>query len=228
MSIYKQTAWSGVGKSVSILVPVNDMVHSHFTYSLTNLMKLTTQMGVETHLFFDASTILINQREHLIEQALEVNTDYVLWLDSDMMFPPSTLLRLLNHDMDLVGCNYMKRAYPFKTTAFTDTTDWENWIPIQYGDLQDAEAVGLGCCLMKTKIFKKLQKPYFEYTYQEKTQDWGGEDFTLFKKLKKEGFDLKIDMNLSNEIYHIGTFAYGRSMTTNSQKKKTFKNGKSS
>lgn len=226
MSIYKQTAWNGVGKSVSILVPVNDMVHSHFTYSLTNLMKLTTQMGVETHLFFDASTILINQREHLIEQALEVNTDYVLWLDSDMMFPPSTLLRLLNHDKDLVGCNYMKRAYPFKTTAFTDTTDWENWIPIQYGDLQDAEAVGLGCCLMKTNIFKKLQKPYFEYTYQEKTKDWGGEDFTLFKKLKKEGFDLKIDMNLSNEIYHIGTFAYGRSMSSNNNKKKTWKNKK--
>jgi hypothetical protein len=226
VSIYKQTAWNGVGKSVSILVPVNDMVHSHFTYSLTNLMKLTTQMGVETHLFFDASTILINQREHLIEQALEVNTDYVLWLDSDMMFPPSTLLRLLNHDKDLVGCNYMKRAYPFKTTAFTDTTDWENWIPIQYGDLQDAEAVGLGCCLMKTNIFKKLQKPYFEYTYQEKTKDWGGEDFTLFKKLKKEGFDLKIDMNLSNEIYHIGTFAYGRSMSSNNNKKKTWKNKK--
>jgi len=223
MSIYKQTAWSGVGKSVSILVPVNDMVHSHFTYSLTNLMKLTTQMGVETHLFFDASTILINQREHLIEQALEVNTDYVLWLDSDMMFPPTTLLRLLNHNEDLVGCNYMKRAYPFKTTAFIDTKDWDSWIPIQYGDLQEAEAVGLGCCLMKTSVFKKLKKPYFEYTYQEKTQDWGGEDFTLFKKLKKEGFDLKIDMNLSNEIYHIGTFAYGRSMSSNSNKKKTWK-----
>ena len=223
MSIYKQTAWSPPKGSVSILVPVNDMVHSHFTYSLSNLIKLTTQMGIETHLFFDASTILINQREKLIEQALEIGSEWVLWLDSDMMFPPTTLTRLLNHDEDLVGCNYMKRAYPFKTTAFTDTTDWEKWIPIQYGDLQDAEAVGLGCCLMKTSIFKKLKKPYFEYTYQEKTKDWGGEDFTLFKKLKKEGFDLKIDMNLSNEIYHIGTFAYGRSMTTNVQKKK---NGK--
>lgn len=226
MSIYKQTAWSPPKGSVSILVPVNDMVHSHFTYSLSNLIKLTTQIGIETHLFFDASTILINQREKLIEQALEVGSEWVLWLDSDMMFPPTTLTRLLNHDEDLVGCNYMKRAYPFKTTAFSDTKDWENWIPIQYGDLQDAEAVGLGCCLMKTSIFKKLKKPYFEYTYQEKTGDWGGEDFTLFKKLKKEGFDLKIDMNLSNEIYHIGTFAYGRSMSTNNIKKKTWNSKK--
>lgn len=216
--------WSGVNTSVSILVPTKDTVYSHFSYSLSNLVKLTTQMGIETHLFFDASTILINQRENLIKQAIEVGSEWVLWLDSDMMFPPSVLMRLLAHNEDLVGCNYMKRSYPFKTVAFTDTSDWENWIPIQYSnELVEAEAVGMGCVLMKTALFKELQKPYFEYTYQPKTEDWGGEDFTLFKKFNKLGHKLKIDMNLSNEIYHIGTFAYGRSMSSNSIKKKNWK-----
>ena len=224
MSIYKNTMWSGVNTSVSILVPTKDTVYSHFSYSLSNLVKLTTQMGIETHLFFDASTILINQRENLIKQAIEVGSEWVLWLDSDMMFPPSVLMRLLAHNEDLVGCNYMKRSYPFKTVAFTDTSDWENWIPIQYSNqLVEAEAVGMGCVLMKTALFKELQKPYFEYTYQPKTEDWGGEDFTLFKKFNKLGHTLKIDMNLSNEIYHIGTFAYGRSMSSNSIKKKNWK-----
>jgi hypothetical protein len=224
MSIYKNTMWSGVNTSVSILVPTKDTVYSHFSYSLSNLVKLTTQMGIETHLFFDASTILINQRESLIKQAIEVGSEWVLWLDSDMMFPPSVLMRLLAHNEDLVGCNYMKRSYPFKTVAFTDTSDWENWIPIQYSnELVEAEAVGMGCVLMKTALFKELQKPYFEYTYQPKTEDWGGEDFTLFKKFNKLGHTLKIDMNLSNEIYHIGTFAYGRSMSSNSIKKKSWK-----
>jgi hypothetical protein len=224
MSIYKNTMWSGVNTSVSILVPTKDTVYSHFSYSLSNLVKLTTQMGIETHLFFDASTILINQRESLIKQAIEVGSEWVLWLDSDMMFPPSVLMRLLAHNEDLVGCNYMKRSYPFKTVAFTDTSDWENWIPIQYSnELVEAEAVGMGCVLMKTALFKELQKPYFEYTYQPKTEDWGGEDFTLFKKFNKLGHKLKIDMNLSNEIYHIGTFAYGRSMSSNSIKKKSWK-----
>jgi hypothetical protein len=225
MSIYKNTMWSGVNTSVSILVPTKDTVYSHFSYSLSNLVKLTTQMGIETHLFFDASTILINQRESLIKQAIEVGSEWVLWLDSDMMFPPTVLMRLLAHNEDLVGCNYMKRSYPFKTVAFTDTSDWESWIPIQYSnELVEAEAVGMGCVLMKTELFKELQKPYFEYTYQPKTEDWGGEDFTLFKKFNKLGYKLKIDMNLSNEIYHIGTFAYGRSMSVNNIKKKVRKN----
>ena len=78
----------------------------------------------------------------------------------------------------------------------------------------------MGCVLMRTEIFQKLQKPYFEYTYQPKTEDWGGEDFTLFKKLNKLGYQLKIDMNLSNEIHHIGTFAYGKSVSINDIKKK--------
>lgn len=227
MSLYTNTIWDGNPSKVAILVPTRDTLYSQFSYSLSNLIKVSTLMGVDTHLFFDLSTILINQRESLINQAFEVSADWVLWLDNDMMFPPTTLIRLLAHKENIVGCNYMKRAYPFKSVAYTDTSDWENWIPITYSDeLVDAEAMGMGCVLMRTEIFKKLNKPYFEYTYQPKTEDWGGEDFTLFKKLNKLGYQLKIDMNLSNEIHHIGTFAYGRSLSTNESKKKVWKSKK--
>jgi hypothetical protein len=180
--------WDGVPTSVSILVPTRDTVYSHFSYSLGNLIKTTTQMGINVHLFFDASTILINQRERLIEQAIEVKSEWVLWLDSDMMFPSTTLLRLLAHNQDMVACNYMKRSHPFKSVTFMDTNDWESWVPIKSEDeLLTVEATGMGC---------------------------------LSKKLNSLGYQLKIDMNLSNEIYHIGTFAYGKSLSANTQKKK--------
>ena len=221
MSVFKNTMWDGVPTSVSILVPTRDMVYSHFSYSLGNLIKTTTQMGINVHLFFDASTILINQRERLIQQAIEVKSEWALWLDSDMMFPSTTLLRLLSHNQDIVACNYMKRSHPFKSVTFMDTNDWESWVPIQSEDeLLTAEATGMGCLLMRTSVFQKLNKPYFEYTYEPKTKDWIGEDFTLFKKLNGLGYQLKIDMNLSKEIYHIGTFAYGKSLDANTQKKK--------
>ena len=225
MSIYKNTVWEGKPTSVSILVPTRDTVYSHFSYSLGNLIKTTTMMGIEVHLFFDASTILINQRENLINRAIEVKSEWALWLDSDMMFPPTTLLRLLAHNQDIVACNYMKRSYPFKSVAFMDTNDWESWVPLQSEDeLLTVEAIGMGCVLMRTSVFEKLNRPYFEYTYQPKTKDWGGEDFTLFKKLNKLGYQVKVDMNLSNEIYHIGTYAYGKNLDTNVQKKRELNN----
>ena len=220
MSIYKNTAWGVTNEPVAILVPVRDSVDAHFTYSLSNLIKTSTQLGIDTHLFFDASTVLINQRERLIKQALEIKAEWVLWLDSDMMFPPTTLTRLLNHNEDIVGCNYMKRAFPFKSVAYKDTTDWESWVPIKYSDkLETVEAVGLGCMLMRTEIFNDIKTPYFSFTYKEDTEDWLGEDFTLFKKFNKLGYEVKIDMNLSNEVYHVGTFAYGRSLSVNTNKK---------
>jgi hypothetical protein len=191
-------------------------------------MKVSTQMGVDTHLFFDSSTILINQRENLIDNSIEMGTEWCLWLDSDMMFPPTTLLRLLSHKEDIVACNYMKRSFPSKSVAFTDTTDWESWVPLEHSNnLEVVEAVGMGCVLMRTNVFKQLTKPYFEYTYQSETQDWIGEDFTLFKKLNDLGYKVKIDMNLSNQVYHIGTFAYGENLPVNTEKRKGWTSKKS-
>ena len=227
MSVFKNTMWDGVPTSVSILVPTRDTVYSHFSYSLGNLIKTTTQMGINVHLFFDASTILINQRERLIEQAIEVKSEWVLWLDSDMMFPSTTLLRLLAHNQDIVACNYMKRSHPFKSVTFMDTNDWESWVPIKSEDeLLTVDATGMGCLLMRTSVFQSLNKPYFEYTFQQTTKDWLGEDFTLFKKLNSLGYQLKIDMNLSNDIYHIGTFAYGKGLSANVQKKREWSSKK--
>ena len=222
MNIFRNTSWSGELTSVSILVPTKDTVYSHFSYSLSNLMKVSTQMGVDTHLFFDSSTILINQRENLIDNSIEMGTEWCLWLDSDRMFPPTTLLRLLSHKEDIVACNYMKRSFPSKSVAFTDTTDWESWVPLEHSNnLEVVEAVGMGCVLMRTNVFKQLTKPYFEYTYQSETRDWIGEDFTLFKKLNDLGYKVKIDMNLSTQVYHIGTFAYGENLPVNQEKRKS-------
>jgi len=220
MSVFKSTIWDGTSTSVSILVPTRDTVYSHFSYSLTNLMKTSTQMGLDVHLFFNASTILINQREQLIDQAIQIKSDWVLWLDSDMVFPSTTLLRLLSHNQNIVACNYMKRSNPMKSVAFMDITDWESWVPLQKQDeLLTVEAIGMGCALMKTEIFNQLKKPYFEYTYDNKTQDWVGEDFTLFKKINHLGYEVKVDTNLSNEIYHIGSYAFGKNTPANIEKK---------
>ncbi len=220
MSVFKSTIWDGTSTSVSILVPTRDTVYSHFSYSLTNLMKTSTQMGIDVHLFFNASTILINQREQLIDQAIQIKSDWVLWLDSDMVFPSTTLLRLLSHNQNIVACNYMKRSNPMKSVAFMDISDWESWVPLQKQDeLLTVEAIGMGCVLMKTEIFNQLKKPYFEYTYDNKTQDWLGEDFTLFKKINYLGYEVKVDTNLSNEIYHIGSYAFGKNVPENIHKK---------
>ena len=209
-SIQNNSIWNSKPTKLAILVPTRDTVHSQFAYCLAQLIKTTSEAGIDTYLFFDSSTILLNQREKLIENAKDIKCDYVLWLDSDMMFPSTTALRLLAHNKDIVACNYMKRSKPLKTVAYTDLTNWDSWLPLEpKDDLIKVEGVGMGCMLMKTEIFSSLQKPYFEFTYKGDTQDWYGEDFMLLTKLRLNEFNVYIDTILSMDIKHLGIYAFG-------------------
>jgi hypothetical protein len=209
-SFQNNSMWTVKPIKLSILVPTRDMVHSHFAYSLSQLIKITTEAGIDTYLYFDSSTILLNQREKLIEEAIKVESDYVLWLDSDMMFPSNVVLRLLSHNKDIVACNYMKRSIPMKTVAYTDLNNWDSWVPLEpKEELVKVQGVGMGCMLMKTKVFQDLIKPYFEFRYKEDTQDWFGEDFILLDKLQKNNYEIYIDTILSMDIKHMGIYAFG-------------------
>ena len=209
-SIQNSSIWNSKPTKLAILVPTRDTVHSQFAYCLAQLIKTTSEAGIDTYLFFDSSTILLNQREKLIENAKDIKCDYVLWLDSDMMFPSTTALRLLAHNKDIVACNYMKRSKPLKTVAYTDLTNWDSWLPLEpKDDLIKVEGVGMGCMLMKTEIFNSLQKPYFEFTYKGDTQDWYGEDFMLLTKLRLNEINVYIDTILSMDIKHLGIYAFG-------------------
>ena len=188
------------------------MVHSGFAFSLTQLIKTSENAGIETFLFFNSGSVLLNQREKLVTSSLEVESDYILWLDSDMTFPSTTLLRLLSHDKDIVGCNYMKRSNPQTPVAYKKIGDWDSWVSLdEQEDLVKVEGVGMGCVLTKTDLFKKINKPFFEFTYNKETDDWLGEDFNLFTKFRDIGESLYIDTNLSREIGHLGIYKFGSS-----------------
>ena len=208
-SVNQSSMWESKPLKLSILVPTRDMVHSHFTFSLINLVKTMTELGIDTYTFFDSSTILLNQRERLIEKAREINSDYVLWLDSDMMFPSTVAVRLLEHNKDIVACNYMRRSLPLKTVAYTDVYDWDSWVPMSPQDeLVEVQGIGMGGMLMKTSAFDQLEKPYFEFRYKEDTQDWYGEDFVLLHKLRNNNYKIYVDTILSMDIKHVGTYAF--------------------
>jgi len=211
-SVLDSSLWGIKKTKLAICIPCRDFLHSAHASSLVELVKLNTNNGIETQVFMNASTVLLQQREHLADQAVEYNSEYILWLDSDITFPSSTFLRLLAHKKDFVAANYVKRSPPLKGVAYTKMYDWNN--PLSF-DLQDElikiEGIGMGCVLMKTEIFKKLQKPFFEFKYSSESNDWLGEDMILCEKIRSLNVDLYVDTHLSRDIRHLGTFAFSHS-----------------
>lgn len=202
--------WYNRPLKLSILVPTRDQVHSAFAFALTQLIKTTENLGIETYLFFNSSTVLLTQREQLVKSSIEAGADYMLWLDSDMVFPSTTAIRLLSHEKNIVGCNYKKRSIPQTPVAYKTIGDWDSWVPLEVDQgLVEVEGVGMGCLLIKSELFTKIKKPYFEFTYEEINDSWLGEDFNLLKKFARMGEKTYVDTTLSTEIGHLGLYKFG-------------------
>ena len=191
-------------------MPCRDMLHAGFSKCLVELVKLNTMNGLDTHVVYDASTVLLTQRARLAAEAQAIGAEYMLWLDSDMIFPATTALRLLAHNEPVVACNYIRRQLPAKGVAYETIGDWENPLPFEPQDeLVPVEGIGMGCMLVKTSILQEIPKPWFEFHWTEESNDYLGEDMDFCMKMADAGYTVKIDTNLSMEMRHLGTWAFG-------------------
>ena len=215
-NIYDLSIWHTRPTKLAILIPCRESIYSLFTASLVELVKTTTLAGIDVHVIYDQSTILLSQRERLANQALEIRADYALWLDSDMIFPSTTAMRLMAHDQNVVCGNYMKRAAPLQTVAYPKRGDWENWLPLESDqELEEVEGIGMGCMMMRPAILADIEAPFFSFEY--KNNEWHGEDFYFQQKLRDAGYKIMVDMNLSRQIRHVGQWAFGPSLEVNNE-----------
>jgi hypothetical protein len=209
-NVFSASKWSLKKNKLAVLVPCRDMLHAGFSKCLVELVKLNTMNGLDTHVVYDASTVLLTQRARLAAEAQAIGAEYMLWLDSDMIFPATTALRLLAHNEPVVACNYIRRQLPAKGVAYETIGDWENPLPFEPQDeLVPVEGIGMGCMLVKTSILQEIPKPWFEFHWTEESNDYLGEDMDFCMKMADAGYTVKIDTNLSMEMRHLGTWAFG-------------------
>ena len=76
---------------ILIAVPCMDTVPSQFAQSLAVMNKVQN-----CAVAFQMGSLIYTSRNNLATMAVQNEVDYVLWLDSDMIFPPDVLQRLLD------------------------------------------------------------------------------------------------------------------------------------
>lgn len=209
-SVFSSSKWSLKKSKLAILVPCRDTLHSAFALSLAEMVKLNTMNNLDTHVIMDASTVLLTQRERLATEAQAIGAEYMLWLDSDMVFPATAALRLMAHNENIVAANYVRRQLPAKGVAYETIGDWENPLPFEtQNDLVPVEGIGMGCMLMKTSVLEEIEQPWFEFGWTPASNDWLGEDMIFCQKMAQVGYTVKVDTQLSQEMRHLGTWAFG-------------------
>lgn len=147
---------------VLIAVPCMDQVPAPFCQSLAQLKKVG-----ECVLAMKSGSLIYTSRNSLATMAIQMDADYVFWLDSDMVFQPDTLVKMMDtvqkHDIDMLTGLYFRRVPPYSPVLFdklemrTKTVlDWSEFKTIPE-DLFEVGGCGFGCVLVNTEVLISVQ-----------------------------------------------------------------------
>ena len=149
-------------RKILIAVPCMDQLPAQFAHSLAWLTSYGID-DVEISINFNVGSLIYSSRDQIAKKALLDEADLVMWFDSDMIFSPDTLkrmLKLIDEGHDMVTGIYYRRTPPFSAVAFKTMELNEEGTEFKWTEFDEipnepfeVEACGFGCVLMKTEIF---------------------------------------------------------------------------
>jgi glycosyltransferase involved in cell wall biosynthesis len=195
-------------------VAIVTATHRHpttpYVGSLSALLLQARDITPELELnYFLRQGHLIDARNKLATKALEWGADWLLFIDDDMGFPPTTLAALLAHDKRVIGCNCATRGHPPLPTACRrrgDKFERVFTMPTDAG-IEEVSHIGLGVALIAADALRKLAPPIIQ-PYPVDDGSGPREDRFLFERLREAGETVWIDHDLSKHIQHWGEFPF--------------------
>jgi Anp1 len=153
-------------------------------------------------------------RNQMTAAALAEGAEWLLWIDADMVFPPDALVRLLAHNVDIVGADYRRRAPPYPRIGKPITT-LEAWRDIHKtplvvpSRLTEVTMLGLGLMLVKAEVLQRMGQPSFirawllDQATPTNPTGFSTEDGYLCGHARHLGYKVWCDLDLSNDVGHI-------------------------
>lgn len=155
----------------------------------------------DTTINYSVGSLVYASRDHLASQAIMTGSDYILWLDSDMVFDSSILvdlMRVIETGKDFVSGLYFRRKAPYTPVMYKTIRMGivpEDNISEEYEDYPEnqvfeIDACGFGGVLMKTSMMKDI----IDKEHQAFAPITGyGEDISYCIRAKKHGYKLWCD-----------------------------------
>lgn len=190
--------------NIAIGIPSGDMVHKGFAMSLVGIIQYTNQHrpDIKAACIDTRASIVQKGRHEIVEAALSIQADKILFLDSDMMFPANIATELEKQGKDIIGLNYTTRRIPIRPTCMKiDKSGYEDY---KLSGVKEVGYIGTGALLVSCEVFKKIGKPYFNVFWDDKASRFVGEDYAFCDKARELGYKIYCDFDLSKEVIHIG------------------------
>ena len=192
---------------IFIAIPTMESVPVQFLGSMLQLKRqdVEVQFGIET------GSLVYNARNSLARQAVKSEADWVLWLDSDMVFDPDLLDKMLTvcieNDIDFLTALCFRRKPPYTPCLFERLDVRKDGKGASYTALLSVpdgrfrvEGCGLAGVLMSTDVLisvaAKFNGAMFDPMYGF------GEDVTFCWRARQCGYEIWCDSDI--EMGHVG------------------------
>lgn len=150
---------------ICIGIPSPASVHPEFAFNnLPSIISYSREhiKDLELYVLYKQGVMTSSNRNYILKMCLESGIDGILWLDTDMLFPPQILKMMVDADVDVIGSIYCKRSAPYdpcvyykggrKETPYKviDVTKLTGKDPVE------VDGLGFGGMYVKTQVYKDM------------------------------------------------------------------------
>lgn len=192
-----------VKKKILVGIPTNKYIEPETFKSLWDLI-LPDGYELDFQYFYGYQ---IDQIRNLIAEWAK-RYDYLLSIDSDIVLPRDSLVKMLAADKDIISGLYIQRIPGTQTLEVYMDTSNGGCTNIPYSLIEnrgvvEIAACGMGCALIKSDVFRKLEYPHFYYKSALDHSNTVSEDVYFCMKARQSGFTVWADASIKCE--HIGS-----------------------
>lgn len=196
---------------IAIAIPCAQVVDPKVMQSVATLVSYSSKKGFKiTEVGITERQMVDDARNGLAEAFLSSPTEWMLWLDSDMLFPPETLEELWKTAVErnaklVTGVYYQRKGNNLPclwvrgnelsngevAAANTPRGKYNEYVGtftfphIDKKESFPVHAAGFGCVLAHRSVFEKMDRPWFKFI-----PGTCSEDFYFFVQASKLGYQL--------------------------------------
>jgi len=194
---------------VLIAVPCYQQVWAE---TATCVLNLTHSAAYDSIVTFHRGGLIHRSRNQLVRLFLDrpEKPDYLLFVDSDMMFKADALQQLIDDHKDVVTGNAFTRKYPVRPVVGRFSTERdgevETLINFEKEALQQVESCGMAFTLISRRALERVGPHPFNFIYFPETDRELPEDSSFCWNARKAGLQVWLDSRV--QVGHIGEVVF--------------------
>lgn len=150
-------------------------------------------------------------RNAIVLDAMRGGYTHTFMLDADMTYPPDSLTRLLDANVDIISGLSCQRIPPYRLLFMSQHKEGDEYFilgepnPPESG-VHEVAAVGGAGFLARMDVYRTLEYPYFIGHGKDAEGNGVGEDIWFSATARRAGWKCHVDTGL--RFGHLGHFAF--------------------